>query len=122
MLTDQSSNQRSGAAAFLFPTKVGRLSYFLRLLTVLAMHLGVYLFSQQLADAKTRALIVISWVILALIYGLLFIVLPRVRDFGLPTLAAVLFLIPILNTVFALCLLFGPQNYWQVIQSKISKT
>jgi len=122
MQTDEPTEQHNGAFGFLFPTRIGRLSYILRSLTLGIILLGVHSCSEQLEDPKTRALVTLTEVALVMIYYFWFVVSPRIRDFGLPILTVVLFFIPLLNGVLALFLLLGPQNSWQVIQSKINRT
>jgi hypothetical protein len=105
--------------AIVFPKRIGRLSYFLRLLLMLAIYyLGFFAIHQCPLGPGLRLVIILSFVIVFLGYLFCYIVMPRLRDFGLPALAIVFFLIPILNTLFALCLMFGPRDYWQTLRRK----
>jgi hypothetical protein len=55
----------------------------------------------------------IVWVAAVLIYFYWFVVIPRLKDFGLPALAFLLCFVPFLNLLVLGALLFGPQGYWQ---------
>lgn len=86
---------------FIFPRRLHRLAYFLR---------GVAL------DTVTGILYASSttynpqfwwpWVIVLIIYGLFFIVLPRIRDAGMSGWWLLVAFIPVANIVFGIILLF----------------
>jgi len=104
--------------ASVFPKQIGRLSYVLRFLFLVVVYeLGIYAIN-QCPNPTLRAIMIIAFVLLFLVYLFGFIVMPRLRDFGLPSLALILFFIPILNTLLALGLIFAPQNYWQKMRRK----
>jgi hypothetical protein len=89
-----------------FPKRIGRLSYILRLLLVVPLFYGAF-FS-------------LNMVFLVVFVGYFYccVVMPRLRDLGLPDLTIVLFFIPILNALLLLCLMIGPQAYWQTLRRK----
>jgi hypothetical protein len=108
--------------ATIFPKFIGRISYILRLLLVIALYeFGVFFIHQFPVGPALRLAMILILVAAFLGYLLFYIVLPRLRDFGLPPLALILFLIPILNTLLALGLMFGPQGYWEKLRRKTQR-
>ncbi|HEV2330107.1 MAG TPA: hypothetical protein VGY56_15100 [Verrucomicrobiae bacterium] len=109
----------NGFNATLFPKRIGRLSYFFRLLLMLAIYyLGFFAIRQCPLGQGLRFVIILTFVVVFVGYLFCFVVMPRLLDFGLPPLAIILFFIPILNTLFGLCLMFGPRDYWQTLRHK----
>lgn len=105
--------------AGVFPKRIGRLSYFLRLLLLLALYYaGLYVIHQCPVGPKVRLGMVLVFVAVFLGYLFCYTLMPRLRDFGLPALAIVLFFIPILNTLFLFGMMFGPQDYWHTLRRK----
>ncbi len=64
----------------------------------------------------------LAWVMLVLGYFFAFVVIPRIRDFGLPTITFLLYLIPLLNILMGLALFFGPHDYWQKLRNQRDKS
>lgn len=94
---------------FWFPRKIGRLSYLLRNIILTALSWPIYDDLEQLASQHLELADwgLITLAILAPIYFLLFIVLPRCRDRGLGWGTALLLFVPFVNIGISLLLLFG---------------
>jgi hypothetical protein len=109
----------SSPAKLLLPKRIGRLSFLIRLIAVLILHFAVGSLIQHLPLApEIRAVLLAVWVMVLLVYYYIFVIIPRVRDFGLPALAALLCLIPLFNILLLMALLFGPKNHWQTLQDR----
>lgn len=87
---------------FIFPTRLHRLAYLLRGAATDIVTGFIYAFSGTNASS---ALLVLSFVTLAL-YQLFFVILPRIRDIGLGGWWLLLVLVPGVNVVFGIILLF----------------
>ena len=102
---------------FIFPKKIGRASYVLRLLAIL---IGYFFVAHGLqgfpADSKFRLLLTLALVIFTVIYVVGFVLLPRVRSFGLPWWAVLMLFVPLVGQIFALLLLVCPEGSWQRIR------
>ena len=95
-----------GVGGTFFPKRIGRLSYILRLLLVVPLFYGPFF-----GTGMVFFVVVVG-------YFYCCVVMPRLRDFGLPDLTIVLFFIPILNALLLLCLMIGPQDYWHTLRRK----
>ena len=91
---------------FIFPRRLHRLGYFIRLM--LSNVVTYFLYS--LSTTMSPQLLWIS-VIALLIYVFLFIGLPRVRDLGMSGWWLLVFLIPVVNIWLGLILLFRAPSY-----------
>ena len=102
---------------FIFPHRLHRLAYFLRL-TVWSMFL-YFLYTAQypgaaLGISKGINLAGSYWsaaVILLSLYGIFFIVLPRLRDVGMSVWWLIVALIPVANGGLGIILLFRAPEY-----------
>ena len=124
MDTKSPQSQPHPFISLFFPTRIGRLSYFGRLLLLAALGFGIlYLIHELVTDTKGRAWLwlYVAWNIVFLFYLFAFIVLPRLRDIEAPLLLIILSFIPMLNGFFGLCLLFAPTGYWKKLQNKMQK-
>lgn len=86
---------------FIFPRRLHRLAYFIRALIFDAI--AGFLYS---LGTTRNARIWWASVIILTIYGMLFIVLPRIRDIGMSGWWVLAMLIPIADAVFGVILLF----------------
>ena len=87
---------------FIFPSRLHRLAYFLRGVTTDILAGFIYAFSGTNASSVW---LVLSFVALC-VYQLFFIILPRIRDIGMRRLWLLLVLVPGVNVVFGIILLF----------------
>ncbi len=107
------------STSFLLPKTIGRLSYFGRIVALLVIHLVIgYLLQHSPLAPRIRLILIMAWVAVLLIYFYAFVIVPRLRDFGLPVLAVLLCFVPFLNVLVLIALLFGPQNYWQILRNR----
>ena len=86
---------------FIFPHRLHRLAYFLR--GVVFDVITGFLYS---CSTTINAKVWWASVTMLTIYGMFFIVLPRVRDIGMNGWWALVMLVPVANVVFAIILLF----------------
>ncbi|HRQ89078.1 MAG TPA: hypothetical protein PLA50_09785 [Bacteroidia bacterium] len=94
----------------LFPSEIGRISFLIRLVLLLVV-LTLIVVVLPLPDSspereQTIWLVAIPFAI----YNLLFISLPRIRDIGFPSWFAIFALIPYLNGILFLLLVFAPKR------------
>jgi uncharacterized membrane protein YhaH (DUF805 family) len=91
---------------FIFPRRLHRLAYFLRLIVVNVFSSFLY------ADRDTMAASYWWAVVVALsLYGIFFILLPRLRDVGMSTWWLIVALIPVANILLGIILLFRAPEY-----------
>jgi uncharacterized membrane protein YhaH (DUF805 family) len=86
---------------FIFPHRLHRLAYFLRLAVMNIMTCFLYSCSSTMNESFWWALAVII-----VIYELFFIVLPRIRDIGISKWWLLATLVPVLDIIFGIILLF----------------
>jgi uncharacterized membrane protein YhaH (DUF805 family) len=80
-------------SAFFFPDRIGRVSYILRLIVLAIIYgLGFWVINLFRNETTFLDVMVIAFAVLFLTYLFCFVVMPRLRDFGLPGLAVILFL------------------------------
>ncbi|MGV3533326.1 MAG: DUF805 domain-containing protein [Chthoniobacteraceae bacterium] len=97
----------------LFPIRIGRVSYLIRyvLLLVAAVVASIMLEMAPFASSAVRipmsagAVVLLIFTLLCLFRAILF---PRLRDVGWNTAWALLVLVPIVNVLFVVALLFVP--------------
>ena len=87
---------------FIFPHRLHRLAYFLR---IIATNAAIYCVCGLGAAQGKEAYIRLSCLIALLAYQLFFIGLPRVRDLGMNGWWFLLLLVPVANIVFGIILL-----------------
>jgi uncharacterized membrane protein YhaH (DUF805 family) len=115
-MVSESNNQ---FIAFIFPKRLGRLSYFLRLLSLFVlMKLSFYAIGQCQAIPELRLAMTLAFAFLFIAYLFCYVLVPRLLDFGLPVIAVIVFFIPLFNTLLCLGLMFGPQDYWEKFRLK----
>ena len=102
--------------ALMFPTNIGRLSYVGRVVVLLALHFGFSELVRVSLDAKPAVYVMIVWAAILLAYFYRFVVMPRLKNFGLPPLSVLLCFVPLLNVLIFCALVFGPAGHWQEIQ------
>ena len=91
---------------FIFPSRLHRLAYFLRLTA--SNILTAFLYAN---NWLMNPLFLVCFIILMVIYCLFFIVLPRSRDIGMKGWWLLLCFIPGANVVLGLILLFRAPKY-----------
>lgn len=99
----------------LFPSEIGRLEYLFRFVFCMFL-LGFYLmvFNAinplwfELNDVNWLACLLSIPIFLILIYMVSFVIAPRLRDAGIPGLAALLVLVPVVNLFLSIAALFLP--------------
>lgn len=94
---------------FLFPTRISRLSYFLRNLSVVAVAYGLSAIAEEPLQNKSPLwlLLLISILAFALLaYWVFYIGRPRCKDAGINRWFLLLALVPYVDAVFGLTLLF----------------
>ena len=90
---------------FLFPKRLGQLSYFLRVLPHNAFTIvAAKQFEQQNGDFSGGILVWVG-VLAVVLYGLAFIYIPRARDCGMPGWIVVFGAVPFFSSLLALVLL-----------------
>jgi uncharacterized membrane protein YhaH (DUF805 family) len=115
----ESTSPAIPSKSLLLPKRIGRLSYFVRVVILSVAHsIAGYLINHAPVGARFRFVLTVVWVVPLLVYFCMFVVIPRLRDFGLPALAVLLCFVPGINIFVLLALLFGPQNYWQTIRNR----
>ena len=95
---------------FLFPARLGRLQYFVRVV-ILDVCVWLLYTAWPPAPASTvwvRLLLVSVGGLALAVYGLFFVLLPRVTDAGMNSWWVVLGLFPLIGPLFQLVLLFVP--------------
>jgi uncharacterized membrane protein YhaH (DUF805 family) len=102
--------------SIIFPRRIGRVSFAIRYALFLgAVWLGALLLATGVdgelgkMDVALR-LLAVAMLVFCLFYVIRHILIARLRDVGLHSLWAVLIFIPIVNLIFALVLLFAPEN------------
>ena len=87
-----------------FPKRIGRVSYFIRHCAIGLLLLGI------VGSGLLQEYELTGWILLLvfLIYELLWVVLPRMRDLRMGTFWIILTLVPLINVIFGLILLFRP--------------
>jgi len=95
---------RSMLAMPFFPKRIGRGSYFIRQCVIGLLCWGI-VGSGLLQESE-----VTGWTLLLLCstYGLLWVVLPRMRDLSMRAFWLVLVFVPVVNGIFGLVLMFRP--------------
>ena len=89
---------------FIFPGRLHRLAYFLRLVTTDILACFIYAFG---GTNTSNVWLVVLFFGLA-VYQLCFIILPRIRDIGMSNWWFLLIFVPGVNAVFGIILLFRP--------------
>jgi hypothetical protein len=104
----------------LFPQRLGRIQYCVRLLlTALGVVAGHYIMNSLFAHLPPNpphwARVVLPDVnpVLWCLYILLFVIVPRFRDTGAKWFAYVALLVPGLNTLLIVCAMFVPTDYFK---------
>jgi hypothetical protein len=87
-----------------FPKRIGRSSYFIRHCAIALLVWGIA-GSGILQESEVTGWI---FLLLSLIYWLLWVVLPRVRDLSMSTFWLILAFVPVVDAIFGLILLFRP--------------
>jgi len=87
---------------FIFPLRLHRLAYFLRAVTTDILAGFIYAFSGTNASSIWLVLLFLALAV----YQLFFIILPRIRDIGMSNWWLLLILVPGINGVFGIILLF----------------
>jgi len=106
----------------LFPKRVGPLSFVVRLfLMAVIFRSGIYGIRQLPENSRLLDVAAFLFIMTFILYVSGFVFLPRVRDFGLPRLATLLLLVPMINILLAICLLFLPENYWSTLWSGVRR-
>lgn len=101
---------------FLFPSKIGRLSYFFRIL--LSNLAFIPLFVEVEASIESASIGDVLTLAGILLYTILFIYRPRCRDASLSLWVLIFTIIPILDKVLAILLLFKPSTVrWNLSQN-----
>ncbi len=90
----------------LFPHRLRRLAYFLRVLPLNALFLGLWNHVIEQPDSSSAHPLAVAGLILLTGYLLFFVYLPRVRDCGLPPYSLVLGLVPYVSSAYSILLLF----------------
>lgn len=93
------------AIEFLFPRRLGRLSYFIRLLICN----GFLFYLSQ--DAWGETTLGIVTLIAVLLYAGFFVLMPRIRDLGMQSGWIILAFIPYVSTFLGVALLFRRSNH-----------
>jgi hypothetical protein len=90
--------------ALLFPKRLGRVSYFIRNCVLLLLSWGLLGgFLPNESDEIATILL-----LLAFVYSTFWVVLPRMRDLSMRPFWLILMMVPVLNMVFGLVLMFRP--------------
>jgi uncharacterized membrane protein YhaH (DUF805 family) len=93
--------------ALLFPKKIGRIAYFIRLVIFIIVIAPVSLEIAKVEDEEyVPTLSVLLSALVALVYWFLYIVRPRCRDCGWSPWLAVVTFVPFLNLCLWIALLF----------------
>jgi len=87
---------------FLFPSRLHRLAYFFRGVTTDILAGFIYAFS----GTNTSSIWLVLLFVALAVYELFFIILPRIRDIGMSNWWLLLILVPGVNVVFGIILLF----------------
>ena len=108
-----------GLVQFLFPNRLHRLSFFLRLAVLNTAAAILYVVCSPTHSNSWWAAIVGFE-----LYGLFFILVPRVRDIGLNGWWVLMMYVPVANIVFSTLLLFRPPVYLksEVMDRAITET
>ena len=87
---------------FIFPLRLHRLAYFLRAVATDVLAGFIYAFSGTNASSIWLVLLILALAA----YQLFFIILPRIRDIGMNNWWLLLILVPVIDVVFGIILLF----------------
>jgi hypothetical protein len=87
---------------FIFPGRLHRLAYFLRVVTTDILACFIYAFGGTNASSVWLVLLFFGLAV----YQLFFIILPRIRDLGMSNWWLLLIFVPGVNVVFGIILLF----------------
>jgi uncharacterized membrane protein YhaH (DUF805 family) len=97
----------------MFPRRIGRVSFLVRYV----LFLLAAVIASVLLKAGEGKIVLLSLAILILLFALFyfirFILVARVRDTGLHTAFALLILVPLVNFLFVLVLLFVPADQFK---------
>ncbi len=103
----------------LFPLRIGRLNYLLRVLGFIAAIIVIAFVGSRFLTSRSSLLIILSFCVgFYLAYFLPFIVAPRIRDIGASPWLCLVFLIRPIAPVVALLALFAPSDWWANRQKK----
>jgi hypothetical protein len=89
-----------------FPNRIGRVSYWVRSCTVWVLAAGLIGASCPLPRFE---LITLTVLLTACVYGLFWVLLPRMRDLSIRPFWLILFLVPVLNAAFFEVLALRPR-------------
>jgi len=103
----------------LFPERIGRVDFFWRMFLVcVTFCVGAYVCSLFPENSNLRLALALALGTVLLMYPVTFILVPRVRDLGLPSLAIAFLLVPVLNALLVIALFFAPKDYWHTLRGK----
>jgi len=89
----------------LFPRRLSRIPYSIRLVLLVGV-VGVVYYYRGLTDSAANAIMLLVWIYIAF-----FVVLPRARDCGMPFIWAILALVPLFFPFLAVSLMFRSPEY-----------
>jgi ribose transport system substrate-binding protein len=101
---DNKLSAKASLIMLFFPRRIGGLSYFIRSCASGLVAWGIVGWDFVDKPAVTRATLLLPW----LVYHLIWVVLPRMRDLSMRTSRVILILVPIINVLFGLVLMFRP--------------
>jgi amino acid transporter len=104
--------------SLLFPSHLGRLAFFIRLIPLeLLAYFGIGELTtvREWNGDRFAELAILA---LLIIYGVVFVFLPRVRDCAMPGWTLVFSAIPFVSSLYGLILLFGPSRPLSRLQSE----
>ncbi len=106
----------------LFPNRIGPMAFLVRLFLVPpCMYLSGFPIRALPEKAPTFDYLLAIWAAVWVLYAVIFIVLPRVVDFGMSPAAAILLLVPVLNVFLFICLAALPRDYWKTMSPAIRR-
>ena len=114
-MSEQQKNRNTSAAGF-FPERIGRLSFLGRqillylLCTIAGIAMPVTNRQQSMAVTLAIAVGVLAVAVFIVVCQFGFILVPRLRDVGLHGAFSLLILVPIINGIFFIVLIFLPPN------------
>jgi hypothetical protein len=112
----------------LFPKRIGRLSFLLRLSIWVVLPLIAVVIGDSFSKPATEAsagfstftfVVVCSIMLCHFGYFLLYILRPRFADIGFPSSALALILVPMLNALVFYAAIFASSGWWQRNQEKM---
>ena len=104
--------------SWFFPRRLGRLAWLGRIILLFVPTIAIIVLTgtsgslrPYLGDMLGE---IIGWaaVLLAILYAVFFIHLPRCRSLGLPGGALVVLLLPPVNILLGMLFIFGSEGYW----------